>query len=206
MSATAAYRHFENRQDLVTAVAEQGFLAMLDRISTEPVTDSGEPPRGERRGLAAYAELRNIVMGLLDHASEERPWTRLMLDEWAEFNDGTSEGGWNIGESLSIPLREPLRAGAEVGFFRDDIDDADESRLWLGVLSLTTSLVFEIFPGQTLQEMLGANGRQLADLTVQHLLTERGRALLAEANGGPDGRVDDLEEWVSAEVGTTTVH
>lgn len=205
VSATAAYRHFDNRQDLVAAVAEKGFAVMRERMTTPAVTDGGATPVGDRFGLAAYAELRNRILGLLDHACEERPWARLMLDEWRRLNDSGDSADSEVGELIAEPLHEPVRRGAAVGFFRSDLDDGDERRLWLGVLSLVTSVVFEIFPGDTLREMLGEDGRKLADSIVDHLLTDRGRELIAEVGGGPETRTCDLDEWVPAEVGASVV-
>lgn len=69
VSRTAAYRHYQNKQELLCAVAEQGFRDLADRFKA--IVDQG--------GASALETLVAIGLGYLDYALANPALYRLMF-------------------------------------------------------------------------------------------------------------------------------
>lgn len=199
VSATAAYRHFQDRADLVGAVAATGFIDMGSSMMVPPVTDGGEVPTGDRASLAAYADIRNAVIGMATFAHTDRTLCRFMVESWAEFKLADLGSLAMAGDSLPAPLVEPMQRGIEAGMFSEETSLFSDLVFWAAVQGVTTTTAFEIYPPQSLEDMLTNVARPMFDFSVQHLLTDWGRTVMAELGTGPDRRISDLTEWVPAD-------
>lgn len=170
VSATAAYRHFTNRQQLVEEVAAKGYETMTEALRVEPVAGADADP-----GRAAYLDLRNACVALLEFSSAERAWSRMMLE-----NLGTAA----VVAEAAGPARDTLQVivdrGAEVGVFRPGTDLADDKVFWAGIDGLGTLLIFNVYPGTDLEEVLGDAAGRVLDLALDAVLTDAGRAIAEE--------------------------
>lgn len=165
VSATAAYRHFTNRQQLVEDVAVRGYEAMADAMAVEPVSGADEDP-----ALAAYLDLRNACFAMLDFAARERPWSRMMLE-----NLGTSEVVGEAARGAREVFARILARGVEAGVFRSDASVEDDKMFWAGMDGLSTLVIFQVYPGEDISSVLGDAAGRMVDLCVGEMCTDAGR-------------------------------
>lgn len=170
VSATAAYRHFENRQQLVEEVAARGVTAMGEAAIRTPVGGADLDP-----ALAAFVDLRNSCIGMLEFAAHERPWNRMMLD-----NLGTAE----IVKEAASPVRQSLQQiverGIDAGAFRPGSDVSMDQLFWAGLDGLLTLIIFQVYPGDDVQTVLGGTATRMLDLCMTDLLTDAGKDLCSQ--------------------------
>ena len=178
VSATAAYRHFANRQQLVEEVAVRGFQAMGERIAAAPVVVSSEAA-----GLAAYVDLRNACLALVGFCAEEPAWARMMIETFA---------GSSLVEAAGIEVKKQLQGivdrGVESGMFVPGTLLHRDRAFWAGVDGLSMHAMYD------LDRTFPADGDRAAtrvlDLVLSDLLTEAGRIERDEAQL-PPGVVTD---------------
>ena len=162
VSATAAYRHFTNRQQLVEEVAAQGYLAMAERLAAvEPTTGESD------QMLATYLDLRNLAMAIVAFAVDEPSWARMMLE--------------NLGSSTTVAekamgAREIMQAvvdrGIEAGSFVPGRSLAGQRSMWAAIDGLSAQAMFGIHPMDT--EEASASIARTIDLCLTDLLTGEG--------------------------------
>ena len=110
----AAYRHFESRQELLSAVRS----AALSYVAQAMEEELAARPKKRRRADAARAGLRAIGTGYLRFAQTETGLFRTAFAapqaEWAEHGGayGTGPGGLDPFQLLSRALDEMVEAGA----------------------------------------------------------------------------------------------
>ena len=167
VSATAAYRHFENRQQLVEEVAARGVTALGEAAVGAPVHGADTDP-----ALAAFVDLRNSSIGMLEFAVRERPWNRMMLE-----NLGTAE----IVKDAATPVRQSMQTiverGIDAGVFRPGADLSTDQLFWAGLDGLLTLIIFQVYPGDDVESVLGGTTTRMLDLCMDDLLTDTGREL-----------------------------
>lgn len=161
VSATAAYRHFTNRQQLVEEVSAQGFIAMRDRVAAvAPTTATSDPV------LATYIDLRNAAIAVVRFAVDEPAWARMMLE-----NLGTSA----VVAEQAMGAREIMQAiidrGVEHGTFIPGIRLQSQQAFWAGIDGLSAQAMFGIVHMDT-PEAVAAGARTL-DLCMTDMLTEQ---------------------------------
>lgn len=179
VSATAAYRHFTNRQQLVEEVSAQGFIAMGERVAVPPV--GGAEPN---RGLAAYVDLRNASMAIVHFTVAEPAWARMMIETL-----GDSETVASAAADVQAQLQAIIDRGIDAGTFRPGTDINDARVYWAGIDGLCSHAMFRVIPMDT-PEAERATARTV-DLCLTDLLTDQGLRA-RDAATLPDGILAEL--------------
>jgi len=179
VSATAAYRHFTNRQQLVEEVSARGFVAVLARMESAAVQDAGTDA-----AVVAYTDLRNAAIAIVEFALEEPAWARMMFE-----NLGASETVEEQADTVRGRLQEIVDWGARAGTFRPGIDLRRERTFWAAVDGLSAHAMFENSIAR-LDDAERAVTRTI-ELCMTDLLTAEGLRIRDEA-GLPDGIVGRL--------------
>lgn len=181
VSATAAYRHFTNRQQLVEEVSAKGFAAMRDRVSTTGVAVA-DPDADV--GLAAIVDLRNAGTRMVHFTADEPAWARMMFENLV----GSETVAAVSGEVYRV-LQEIVDRGIEAGTFKPGTVVKDERVLWAGIDGLASHAMFGVFPMGT-PDADRAIARTL-DQSMTDLLTAEGLRA-RDAVALPDGIVTEL--------------
>lgn len=181
VSATAAYRHFTNRQQLVEEVSAKGFEAMVDWVAAESVPGAEAAP-----GLAAYVELRNAATAVVDFTAAETAWARMMIETL-----GASEVVAAAADRVRVLLQEIIDRGIAAGVFRPGTEVGTARVFWAGIDGLCSQVMFRVLP-QDDDAAQSATARTL-DLCMTDLLTDEG-ARVREAVTLPDGIVTELPD------------
>lgn len=170
VSATAAYRHFANRQQLVEEVSARGFDAMSERMAQPSV--AGE---GVDAGLAAYVDLRNAALAAVAFTAEEAAWSRMMIETL-----GGSAVVIAAGRDAQARMQEIVDRGIEAGMFRPGTDIIARRVYWAGLDGLCTHAMFGLQPMGSSEA--DADASRVLDLCTADLLTDAGRAAVAAAD------------------------
>ncbi|WP_194861299.1 WHG domain-containing protein [Dietzia sp. SYD-A1] len=179
VSATAAYRHFTNRQQLVEEVSARGFAAMAERMSLPAVAGADSAP-----GLAAYTDLRNAAIAIVEFAVAEPAWARMMV----ETLGSSATVAFAAGDVVEI-LQQIVDRGIAAGVFRPGTRVRDQRVLWAGIDGLCSHAMFGLEPMRT-TEADHATARTL-DLCMTDMLTPEGLAL-RDGAALPEGIATDL--------------
>ena len=156
VSATAAYRHFANRQQLVEEVSGRGFDAMRDRIAAiEPTTATTDPV------LAAYIDLRNAAIAVVGFAVDEPAWARMML-ETLGVSSVVAESGMSVREVM----QDIVDRGIDEGAFMPGLRLDGQRAMWAAIDGLSAQAMFGVHPMDT-------ESARTLDLCLTDLLTER---------------------------------
>lgn len=178
VSATAAYRHFANRQQLVEEVSAQGFVAMRDRVAAvEPTSDPSDPV------LAAYIDLRNAAIATVGFAVDEPAWARMMLE-----NLGSSTLVAEKGMAVREIMQTIVDRGVEAGTFTRGLRLDSQRALWAAIDGLSAQAMFGVQPMDT-AEAAAAIARTI-DLCMTDMLTEQGIQSRAAADLSSASRAD----------------
>lgn len=164
VSATAAYRHFANRQQLVEEVSARGFVEMTERVAAAvPAAD------GSRSDpvLASYLELRHAAQAVVEFSIEEPAWARTMME-----NLGSSEAVAARAGGINAVLQSIVDRGIEAGAFRPGTVMTDELPLWAAIDGLSSQAMFAIRPMRT--PGAASSIARAIDLCMTDLLTEEG--------------------------------
>lgn len=194
VSATAAYRHFANRAELVEIVAIRGFEEMAEGMHTAPVLDAGvaAPSDSARAGLAAWADVRNACRAFVKFAADEAEWTRMMLETAGEVPavlDAYRQVGKAVGRAAE--------RGIASGVFRDDVDVFDQIEFWTAVQGMVlASALGLIAPNDSSQKVWTALDSLLEKVALPALLTEEGQELVKQQKPFPAGALSDLTDWL----------
>ena len=162
VSATAAYRHFANRQQLVEEVAARGFVELTGRLTARSVDGAQSD-----RVLAAYRELRETALALVQFSIDEPAWARTMM-----ANLGSSEIVTTHAGAMNAALQELVDRGIEAGAFRPGTVMNDELPLWAAIDGLSAQAMFGIRPVSTAET--ASSAARAIDLCLTDLLTEEG--------------------------------
>ena len=179
VSATAAYRHFANRQQLVEEVSARGFVAMGEEITLPRVSGADDAPV-----LAAYVDLRNAGIALVRFAAAEPAWARMMMESMGS-SESVAEQAW----AACKGVQDVIDSGVEAGAFRAGTRIEEQRVLWAGLDGLCANAMFGLFPTET-PEADHATARTI-DLCMTDLLTEEGLRV-RDAASLPDGIITDL--------------
>lgn len=182
VSATAAYRHFANRQQLVEEVSARGYVAMRERLETSLLASTGadqaDPP------LAAYVDLRNAAIAMVEFAANEPCWARMMLE-----NLGSAPTVEEQADVVRERLQEIVDYGIQAGAFRPGIALRGERTFWAAVDGLSAHVMFGV-PSLDAADADRAVARTI-DLCLTDLLTEEGLRLRETAKL-PHGIISQL--------------
>lgn len=125
VSRTAPYNHFENKEALLCAVAEEGFKRFEKAMRTA---------RRRQRNEGGYEMMRATVRAYLNFALKNREYYDLMYS-------GKSWGESGPTKSLAATARHTLRTDIERlqraqdrGQIRKDLDVADFGKIFWGTL------------------------------------------------------------------------
>lgn len=162
VSATAAYRHFTNRQQLVEEVAARGFAAVGEHVTMPGVTGEEAAP-----GFAAYMDLRNAAIAIVEFAVAEPAWTR-MIFETLGVSDTVEASAM---ETFGI-LQAIVDRGIEAGTFRPGTRVSEERVLWAGIDGLCATAMYGLNPMGT-PEAEHVTARTI-DLCMSDMLTAEG--------------------------------
>lgn len=170
VSATAAYRHFANRQQLVEEVAAAGFSAMSEKLALPSVL-AGEADAG----LAAYVDLRNAALAAVAFTGEEPAWSRMMVA-------GLGESATVIaaGRETEDLMQEIVDRGVEAGMFLPGTELRHNRVFWAGVAGLCTHVMFGLQPMGTSEADVDSS--RTLDLCMSDMLTDAGREAVAAAD------------------------
>lgn len=181
VSATAAYRHFTNRQQLVEEVSVRGVAAV-----GEDMFASGVDGAEADAGLAAYVDLRNACFALVEFTATESGWSRMMYETvWISTTVAQASA---VNESR---LQEIVDRGIDAGMFLPGTEIGGNRVFWAGVNGLCARAMFETDPADPAES--GRVTARVVDLCATDMLTEPGKAA-RDAVVLPDGRVGDLAE------------
>lgn len=179
VSATAAYRHFTNRQQLVEEVSVKGFEAMADWVDVPPVAGAERDP-----GLAAYVDMRNAATRIVEFTAAEPAWARMMIETF-----GRADTVMRPAATVRAMLQTIVDRGIRAGTFRPDAVIATSRVFWVGIDGLCAHAMFRVIP------MGDPDGRRTTSraigLCMTDLLTEEGLRL-RESAALPDGIVTKL--------------
>ncbi|WP_216694318.1 TetR/AcrR family transcriptional regulator [Dietzia psychralcaliphila] len=179
VSATAAYRHFTNRQQLVEEVSARGFAAMGERANLPGVSGAETAP-----GLAAYVDLRNACIAIVEFTIDEPAWARMMVETLGESaNVAFAASG------VQDALQEIVDRGIAAGTFRAGTRVRDQRVLWAGIDGLCAHAMFGLKP-MGIPESHHATARTL-DLCMTDMLTPEGLRARDEVTL-PDGIATEL--------------
>lgn len=179
VSATAAYRHFTNRKQLVEEVSVKGFEAMAEWVDVAPVDGAERDP-----GLAAYVDLRNASTRIVEFTAAEPAWARMMIETF-----GRADSVMAPAATVRAMLQTIADRGIEAGVIRPDAEMATARVYWVGIDGLCAQAMFRVVP------MDDAGGRRTTaraiGLCMSDLLTEDGLRL-RDSVALPDGIVTEL--------------
>lgn len=194
VSATAAYRHFANRAELVDIVASKGLEEMAEGMRTSIVLDAGVAASSdsERAGLAAWADLRNACRSFVKFAIDEPKWMRMITD-----NGGSSEAVKEAVSKLTTALLRSVERGVPSGMFRSEISDAERLEVWSSLtgMSMLSALGF-VGEAEGVEKVWDILDNQLDRVMAPILLTDRGREIVARQKPFPQGALSDLTDWL----------
>ena len=160
VSATAAYRHFANRQQLVEEVSARGFVAMRERVAAlEPTTVVDDPV------LAAYVDLRNAAIAIVEFAVDEPAWARMMIE-----NLGVSTAVAEKGMAVREIMQAIVDRGIDAGTFTPGLRLDSQRALWAAIDGLSAQAMFAVHPMET-DEATAAIARTI-DLCMTDMLTD----------------------------------
>lgn len=179
VSATAAYRHFANRQQLVEEVSARGFVAMGEQITLPRVAGADGAPM-----LAACVDLRNAGIALVQFAAAEPAWARMMIETMGA-SESVAEQAW----AACQPFQDIIDSGVEAGTFRAGTRIKEQRVLWAGIDGLCAHAMFSHYPMET-PEADRVTSRTI-DLCMTDMLTEEG-VRVRDAASLPDGIITDL--------------
>lgn len=179
VSATAAYRHFANRQQLVEEVSARGYVAMRERLETSLLPSAGADPT-----LATYVDLRNAAIAMVEFAVDEPCWARMMLE-----NLGSAPTVDEQADAVRERLQEIVDLGAQAGTFRPGIALRGERTFWAAVDGLSAHAMFGV-PSLDAADGGHAVARTI-DLCLTDILTEEGLRL-RESVKLPHGIISQL--------------
>lgn len=170
VSATAAYRHFTNRQQLVEEVAAQGFVEMRQRLlAITPAAESTDPV------LSAYVDLRNAAIAIVEFAVAEPAWARMMIE---------SLGASTIVAEKGMAVREVMQAivdrGIGAGTFTPGLMLIGQRAMWAAIDGLSAQAMFGVHPMDT-PDAADAIARTI-DLCMTDMLTEQALQVVAAAD------------------------
>lgn len=177
VSATAAYRHFANRQQLVEEVAAQGFVAMGARLSELEPADTADPV------LAPYVDLRNAAIAMVRFSVAEPAWARMMLE-----NLGNSTTVAERAMVITDIMQGIVDRGVEEGTFVQGLHLAGQRALWAAIDGLSAQAMFNVHPMGT-PEAAAAVARTV-DLCMTDMLTEQALRARTEVELPPGSLVD----------------
>lgn len=169
VSATAAYRHFANRQQLVEEVSAQGFAEMGERVIVPGVPGVRDDP-----ALAAYVDLRNAAVGIVEFSVAEPSWARMMIENLRSSEIVAERAG-----VVRAFMQAIVDRGIDAGSFRPGIRLESERAFWVAVDGLSSHAMFGVHPMDSDED-----GRTIArtiDLCMTDMLTDEGRRLRDEA-------------------------
>ena len=170
VSATAAYRHFANRQQLVEEVSARGFVAMSDRVAAlEPTTVTSDPV------LAAYIDLRNAAIAIVEFAVAEPAWARMMFE-----NLGSSTPVAEKAMAVREIMQTIVDRGIGAGTFTPGLRLDGQRALWAAIDGLSAQAMFGVHQMDT-AEATEAIARTI-DLCMTDMLTEQGVQTRAAAD------------------------
>lgn len=170
VSATAAYRHFTNRQQLVEEVAAQGFVELRERLlAIAPTAESTNPV------LPAYVDLRNTAVALVEFAVAEPAWARMMLE-----NLGSSTTVAEKGMAVREVMQAIVDRGAQTGTFLPGLRLDSQRALWAAIDGLGAQAMFGVHPMDT-PEAADAIARTI-DLCMTDMLTEQALQVVAASD------------------------
>lgn len=179
VSATAAYRHFTSRQQLVEEVSARGFAALGEHLTMPGVTGAQDLP-----GFAAYLDLRNAAIAIVEFATTEPAWARMMI-ETLGVSDTVAASAI---EAVEV-LQEIVNRGVEAGMFRPGTRLSQQRVLWAGVEGLCADAMFGLNQmGKPAAEHVTA---RTIELCMTDMLTEEGLRA-RDAVRVPDGIVTEL--------------
>lgn len=134
VSRTAPYNHFKNKESLLRAVAEEGFVRFNRAM---------EGVRDRNRKRDGQVMTRALVKAYVDFARNNREYYDLMYSE-ASWRPGNSEG------SLATVARGTLRSdidrlkrGQEQGRISKDVDVVQYARIYWGTLHGISRLLLD---------------------------------------------------------------
>lgn len=157
VSATAAYRHFTNRQQLVEEVSVRGYVALAERLAAiEPTTETSDPM------LAAYIDLRDTAIEIVNFAVDEPAWARMMLE-----NFGTSTAVARQGMAVREIMQKII--DRDTGTFTPGLRLVGQHALWAAIDGLSAQAMFGVHPMDT-AEAVAAVARTM-DLCMTDMLT-----------------------------------
>lgn len=174
VSATAAYRHFTNRQQLVEEVSARGYIALGERIAAlESAAATSDPM------LAAYIDLRNTAIAAVEFAADEPAWARMMLE--------------NLGSSATVAeqcmavreiMQKIIDRGVGAGTFTPGLRLDGQRALWAAILGLSAQAMFGVQPADP-AESAESTARTI-DLCMTDMLTPEGQRIrdAAELSSG----------------------
>jgi AcrR family transcriptional regulator len=99
------YRHFENRQDLIAALAEEGMTRLEERVAEAPVE------------AASFERLLRLMA-----AEQVRDQTMIAAIRRGEVDEARVQ---RLTDRARALFREPLRAAQDAGLVRRELDLAD---------------------------------------------------------------------------------
>ena len=173
VSATAAYRHFANRQQLVEEVSAQGFAEMGKSVIGPGVLGRDDDP-----ALAAYVDLRNAAVGMVEFAVAEPAWARMMIENLVGSETVVEQAG-----KIRAFLQEIVERGVDAGVFRAGTQIEDQRAFWVAIDGLSLHAMFGVHRMDTAEA--GRMAGRTIDLCMTDMLTEEGRRLRdAAALGG----------------------
>lgn len=170
VSATAAYRHFANRQQLVEEVSAQGFVAMRSRVAAIEPTSATEDPV-----LAAYIDLRNAAIAIVGFAVEEPAWARMMIE-----NLGSSTTVAEKGMAVREIMQTVVDRGVDAGTFTPGLRLDSQRALWAAIDGLSAQAMFGVHAMDTVEA--GESIARTIDLCMTDMLTEQAVQARAEAD------------------------
>lgn len=179
VSATAAYRHFTNRQQLVEEVSARGFTALGEYVTLPGVSGADGAP-----ALAAYIDVRNACIAAVQFAVCEPAWARMMMEIMGS-SEKVAEYAWIACQ----PLQAAIDAGIGAGTFPAGTSIREQRVLRAGLDGLAAHAVFGIVEMGT-PEADHATARTI-DLCMTDMLTPEGLRLRDEVSL-PDGIITDL--------------
>lgn len=194
VSATAAYRHFANRAELVEIVAIRGFLEMAEGMNTAPVLDAGvaAEANSDRAALAAWANIRNACRAYIKFAADESDWTRMALEEAGE-NKGVLDEYYAVGTAL----QKVIDRNTTSGIFRENIKVHEEIEFWGSLQGLVSTCALGLGnPNTDGGRMWAALDNLITLVGIPALLNDRGKDLVSRQKPFPVGMLSDLTDWL----------
>lgn len=176
VSATAAYRHFANRQQLVEEVSARGFAEMAARVDAGSVGGAASDPV-----RAAYLELRDAAIAMVDFAIDEPAWARTMIE-----NLGSSETVTERAGAIRVKLQEIVERGIDAGTFLPGTLVNEHLPLWAAIDGLSAQAMYGVHSMRTRSAARAA--ARTIDLCLTDLLTEEGLRVRDEV--GSTGEID----------------